>query len=160
MLNYYRYFMSILNKRLIKQIIFSFFAAVIIAPPVFATDKAVNASKVAGTYQVIVPPLNGVFYGVSSPLMSSPLKIAKNGKLSGNWGTSSDGLTVTGSTKVKGKVKKISSSKISTKATFTFTLSNGAKGKGTAQAFTGAPSAIVGSLKAGGETVKIAGVRM
>lgn len=121
---------------------------------------ALNAKDFAGTYNAIVPQLGGVFYRGGADGYTAVVTVTKAGKLSGTWATSSDGLTDTGSVKLTGSISKVTKAKGSSKASFSFKLSDGAKATGTLQAFTGGSGGIVGKLSKGGAKVSIAGSKM
>lgn len=121
--------------------------------------SALNAKTFVGKYSPLVPPLNGIFYRGDADGVTAVIKVAANGKLSGTWTTSTDGLTDTGSVKLTGSISKITKGKMSSKATFSFTLSDGAKGKGTLEAFFGGSAGITGSVSKAGAKVSIAGIR-
>lgn len=120
---------------------------------------ALNAKDFVGTYNVTVVQLGGVFYRGGADGYTAPLKVAKNGKLSGTWATSTDGLTDTGSVKLTGTISKITKGKSSSKAKFTFTLSDGAKATGTLEVYQGGSGGITGVLSKAGAKVNMAGAR-
>jgi hypothetical protein len=120
---------------------------------------ALNATAFAGNYLTIVPELSGITYAGSADGLTATVKVAKSGKISGRWTTSTDGITETGSVTVKGTISKITKGKIKSTAKFTFTLSDGAKGSGTLSSFQGGAAAITGSLSKAGQKVSFAGSR-
>ena len=100
--------------------------------------SALNAKTFVGTHSPLVPQLNGIFYRGGADGYAAVVKVAKTGKLSGTWTTSTDGLTDTGSVKLTGSISKITKGNISSKAKFSFPLSDGAKGTGTLEVLSAA----------------------
>lgn len=121
---------------------------------------AINAKDFAGNYSTAVPQLAGTFYRGGADGYTAVIKVASSGKLTGTWTTSADGLTDTGSVKLTGTISKITKGKASQKAKFSFTLSDGAKGTGTLEAYVGGAGGITGTLSKSGAKVSFAGARM
>jgi hypothetical protein len=126
-------------------------AIAVTSSPSHAADK--RLANFAGKYVVSVGtvgsnPATSVLYTSPSDNYNSSITVSKSGSLSGKWGRFytteelrgriQDNADEGGSTNestydvtLKGKITKISSSKLYTTASFTFTLSDGAKGSGT-----------------------------
>jgi hypothetical protein len=123
----------------------------ITAAPAHAADKRIQTF--AGKYDVTVGsvgsnPSTSVIYTSPSDKLGTWITISKSGSISGKWGRmyttqellrnieanaeSGSGSSATQyDVTLKGKITKISSTRFFTTASFTFTLSDGAKGSGT-----------------------------